>query len=66
VNGASPVSVDAFSGNFQYAGFLVGEYGLGGQSRFDNFQLTTVPEPTSALILVIGGALLSFNRRRVV
>ncbi|MCC6422108.1 MAG: PEP-CTERM sorting domain-containing protein [Phycisphaerales bacterium] len=65
INGNTASGVGAVSGNFQYAGVLMGAYGRGGQSRFDNLQYTdlAVPEPgTGLLILALAGGLLVRRR----
>ena len=55
----------------QFQGYMVSSSGLGNDLNLSpdlglyNFASTMVPEPSSGLLLLIGGALLALRRRRV-
>ncbi len=61
-----PVTWDAFQGHMvSSSSSLLQDFNPPAGVELYNFASTMVPEPTSGLLLLIGGALLALRRRRV-
>ncbi len=60
-----PVTWDQFQGHMIASSGIGEDFNLPDSVELYNFASTMVPEPTSGLLLLIGGALLALRRRRV-
>jgi PEP-CTERM motif len=56
-------SVPALGFTFNRVGFLAGAFMQADQVQFHNIDVSVVPEPATACLMVIGGAVLALARR---